>query len=640
MEKIEGKSLDLTKHNIEKIKQLFPNVVTEGKIDFDVLRTILGDEVDDSKEKYQFTWKGKSDAIKLAQSPSSATLRPDKDSSKEWDTTENLYVEGDNLEVLKQLQKTYYGQIKMIYIDPPYNTGNDFVYKDDFKNSLENYKKQTNQGMKSNPETSGRYHTEWLNMMYPRLILSKNLLANNGIICIQIDDNEYCNLKKLCDEIFGELNFMTTIVVKMSEPTGVKMAHVNSRLPKLKEYILVYKKNPDVIINSISIPKGKWDYEYKLYVDGLTKNELETIKRIRDNEDRTQEDIDTVDFLLSKMTLVPLGTKYKENNIKNSEEQLLFNQDNSYRIIRTVSMSGGAKKIADEKRIRNNNTFYSITTPQKKMYIIKGDYDSTMEQPRIKVLFANDYLTVNPCDLWTDIKTTGLDKEGGIEFKNGKKPLKLIERLIDIFTNEDDIILDYFSGSGTTGQACIEINKKYNSNRKFILVQLPEKIDEEHTICDIALNRFKNVYVENIKSEGLFDSKLDLGLKYFYLDSTNIKPWDNKNELNEKTIFDYGDVFKEGRSKEDILYEIMLKYGVFDMPTSEVEINGKTMYRVGKRFMIVCLEDVITSDDVRGIAELRPKTVVFKESGFKDDNDKINAEYNLEKAGVEDIKCI
>lgn len=196
MEKINDKSLDLTKLNIEKLKELFPNTVTEGKIDFDVLRTILGDEVDDTKEKYQFTWKGKSDAIKLAQTPSSATLRPDKDSSKNWDTTENLYIEGDNLEVLKQLQKTYYGKIKMIYIDPPYNTGNDFVYKDDFKKSLENYKEQTNQNMKSNPETNGRYHTDWLNMIYPRLLLAKNLLCNEGILLVSIDDNEQDNLKK------------------------------------------------------------------------------------------------------------------------------------------------------------------------------------------------------------------------------------------------------------------------------------------------------------------------------------------------------------------------------------------------------------------------------------------------------------
>lgn len=208
MEKINDSSLDLTKLNIEKLKELFPNVVTEGKIDFDVLRTVLGDEVDDSKEKYQFTWKGKNTAIKLAQTPSSATLRPDKESSKDWNTTENLYIEGDNLEVLKQLQKTYYGKIKMIYIDPPYNTGNDFVYKDDFKNSLLNYKEQTNQGMKSNPETSGRYHTDWLNMMYSRLLLAKNLLRDEGIIFISIDDNEKDNLKKICDELFGMNNFI------------------------------------------------------------------------------------------------------------------------------------------------------------------------------------------------------------------------------------------------------------------------------------------------------------------------------------------------------------------------------------------------------------------------------------------------
>ena len=196
MEKMDGMSMDLTAKNIEKLKELFPNAVTEGKIDFDMLRTILGDEVDASKEKYQFTWNGKTESIKLAQSPSSATLRPCKEKSKNWDTTENLYIEGDNLEVLKQLQKTYFGKIKMIYIDPPYNTGSDLVYKDDFKNSIESYKEQTNQLQSSNPNTRGRYHSDWLNMMYPRLILARNLLAENGVIFISIDDNEQDNLKK------------------------------------------------------------------------------------------------------------------------------------------------------------------------------------------------------------------------------------------------------------------------------------------------------------------------------------------------------------------------------------------------------------------------------------------------------------
>ena len=206
MDRIESLSLNLEKNNIDKIKELFPEAVEEGKINFDMLRAMLGDEVDDSKEKYQFTWNGKAKSIKLAQTPSSATLRPCKEKSKNWDTTENLYIEGDNLEVLKQLQKTYYGKIKMIYIDPPYNTGNDFVYNDSFSNSLENYKKQTNQFSSSNPESNGRFHTNWLNMMYPRLILAKNLMSDDGVIFLSIGQDELENLIIICNEIFGESN--------------------------------------------------------------------------------------------------------------------------------------------------------------------------------------------------------------------------------------------------------------------------------------------------------------------------------------------------------------------------------------------------------------------------------------------------
>ena len=238
MNRIDGLSLNLERNNIEKIKELFPEAVEEGKIDFDMLRAMLGDEVDDSKEKYQFTWNGKAKSIKLAQTPSSATLRPCKEKSKNWDTTENLYVEGDNLEVLKQLQKTYYGKIKMIYIDPPYNTGNDFVYHDDFKNSIENYKEQTNQTISSNPESNGRFHTDWLNMMYPRLILAKNLLNEKGIIFISIDDNEYSKLKQVCDEIFGETNHISTFIWNTDGHTD------NQFLIKINhEYILCYAKN-------------------------------------------------------------------------------------------------------------------------------------------------------------------------------------------------------------------------------------------------------------------------------------------------------------------------------------------------------------------------------------------------------------
>lgn len=239
MDKMDGLSLDLEKENINKIKELFPEAVEEGKINFDMLRTFLGDEVDDSREKYQFTWNGKAKSIKLAQTPSSATLRPCKEKSKNWDTTENIYIEGDNLEVLKQLQKTYYGKIKMIYIDPPYNTGNDFVYNDSFSNSIENYKEQTSQASSSNPETNGRFHTDWLNMMYPRLILARNLLTDDGVIFISIDDNEEDNLKKICNEVFGEQNYVSNLVWQKN----FAPKNDNKYISNSTEYILVYSKN-------------------------------------------------------------------------------------------------------------------------------------------------------------------------------------------------------------------------------------------------------------------------------------------------------------------------------------------------------------------------------------------------------------
>lgn len=243
MDRIDGLSLNLEKNNIDRIKELFPEAVEEGKINFDMLRAMLGDEVDDSKEKYQFTWNGKAKSIKLAQTPSSATLRPCKDKSKYWDSTENLYIEGDNLEVLKQLQKTYYGKIKMIYIDPPYNTGNDFVYHDDFRNSIENYKEQTNQISSSNPESNGRFHTDWLNMMYPRLMLAKNLLSDDGLIVISIDDDEEKNIRNICDEVLGEYNFVSCIVWQKIHSIKNDAKYFSEN----HEYALIYAKSIDCI---------------------------------------------------------------------------------------------------------------------------------------------------------------------------------------------------------------------------------------------------------------------------------------------------------------------------------------------------------------------------------------------------------
>lgn len=616
MEKIESTSLDITRLNINKIKELFPDVVTEGKIDFDVLRTVLGDEVDDSKEKYQFTWHGKSASIKLAQSPSTATLRPDKKSSKNWDTTENLYIEGDNLEALKQLQKTYYGKIKMIYIDPPYNTGNDFVYHDDFKNSIDNYKEQTNQINKSNPETNGRYHTDWLNMMYSRLLLSKNLLKEDGVIFISIDDHEQSNLKELCNEVFGEGNFLAQVVWERAYSPINLMKHFSPS----HDYILCYAKNINCAV-----------------CNGIARSD-------EANERYSNPDND------------PRGL-WKPSDLSVGPAV----QENIYPIItpsgRVVEPPAGRSWRLSEKafseRLQANRIWFGLN----------GNNVPSMK----RFLSELKKSGVTPMTIW---KYTEVDHSQGATQKLAKlfdgkkyfdypKPVLLLKRCVQLYTQDNDIILDFFSGSATTAHAVMELNKEDDGHRKFIMVQLPELCDEKSeaykdgykNICEIGKERIRRAgeqieaeWEKEHPSDTLFsdDEKFttDIGFKVFKLDSTNVRPWDSESEMNPDDLFSLTDVFKPDRSKEDILYEIMLKYGIFDMSAEEVEINGKTMYRVGKRYMIVCLEDEITPEDVKAIAELSPRSVVFKESGFENDNDKINAEYNLEKADVEDVKCI
>lgn len=618
MNKMKNTSLDIERLNIEKLKELFPSVVIEGKVNFDMLRTLLGDEVDDSKEKYQFIWCGKGESIKLAQSPSTATLRPDKESSKNWDTTENLYIEGDNLEVLKQLQKTYYGKIKMIYIDPPYNTGNDFVYHDDFRNSIKNYKKQTNQTSKSNPETNGRYHTDWLNMIYPRLLLSKNLLREDGIIFISINQEEQARLELICDEIFGEQNHITTFIWKNKYGPGAFTKGVAS----LHEYILCYGKSfPENIESELSeeeISKYKQkDCNYSLRGGYITQPLATKSKDDRPNLVYPLVH-NGIEIWPDKQWIWEKSRLYKayENN------EIVINEKNGNFSVRFKQY------LKDEKgRIRKGKPLSLLT--------MCFNQDGTKE---IQSLIGR----------------------GVFDFP---KPTALIKYFLSLQINgkdeKDFIILDFFSGSSSTAHAVMKLNTEGGGNRKFIMVQLPETCDEKSVaykagyknICEIGKERIRRAG-EQIKTEWekehpsdtLFSNEekftTDIGFKVFKLDSTNIRPWNSESEMNSDDLFSLSDVFKPDRSKEDILYEIMLKYGIFDMPAEEIEINEKTMYRVGKRYMIVCLEDEITPEDVKAIAELSPRSVVFKESGFKNDNDKINAEYNLEKADVEDVKCI
>lgn len=628
MDRIDSLSLNLEKNNIDKIKELFPEVVEEGKINFDMLRTVLGDNVDDSKEKYQFTWNGKYQSIKNAQAPSSATLRPCKEKSKNWEDTENLYIEGDNLEVLKQLQKTYYGKIKMIYIDPPYNTGNDFVYYDDFSNSLENYKEQTNQVSSSNPESNGRFHTDWLNMMYPRLILAKNLLREDGIIFISIDDNEFDNLKKITDEIFGENNYLGTFVIN-STPNARDYGHIG----KMHEFCLFYGKNSISTITNMLPEEGK-TYKYSDKTSGFNIHPL-----YNSNEAFTDKNRPNLYYPFYVYLDKPVSKEFYEIGLEKRENSI---------------------EVFPPKSVKNNVQFVWRWGKEKaQAYMNKEIIGYKLgDEYRIVQKMRHDKKIIR--SLLLDKKyssrrgTAEVEKILGEKVFSFPKPMELLYDFIKIGTNENDIILDFFSGSATTAHATMQINYEDNLKRKYIMVQLPEiiKNDKYQTICDIGEERIRRAG-EQIKSEwekehpsdGLFGSEekftTDIGFKVFKLDSTNVNEWDPNLKLDEKELaLRLCEVFKSNRSKEDVLYEIMLKYGVFDKQVEEINVNGKTMYRVGKRYMIVCLEDSITSDDVKAIGELSPKTVIFNEAGFRDDNEKINATYNLQQCGVEDVKCI
>ena len=386
-----------------------------------------------TRNKLELTWIEKDDKKKIEP----RILKYDEDKSYGDKNTGNMLIHGDNLLALKSLEANYSGKIKCIYIDPPYNTGAAFdLYNDNLEHSI------------------------WLSLMKERLLLLKKLLSDDGLIFIQIDDNEQAYLTVLMDELFGRKNHLNTICVKMSEATGVKMTHANKRLPKLKEYILVYKKS-DILINQIKIPKEKWDSEYKYLMINISPEEISKIKTIMNMDDASDEDIKMADNILKNVITKNIEEYFKENKITNKKEKEKFKYDNAWRILRDVATTEGAKSLADEKKKNNNGNYFLIKTKQNKIYLIKNKYNSTASQPRIKMLFADDYLMINPCDLWLDITTTGLEAEGNVEFKNSKKPEKLIQRCIELSTQKGDYVLDSFLGSGTTIAVAHKMKRKW-----------------------------------------------------------------------------------------------------------------------------------------------------------------------------------
>ncbi|WP_425538080.1 site-specific DNA-methyltransferase [Microaceticoccus formicicus] len=620
---LKGNTPDIAEENIQKLRQIFPDVFTEDKVDFEKLQQVLGDYVEDSTERYNFTWNGKGRALRLSQTPSLGTLRPCKEESKDWDTTQNLYIEGDNLEVLKLLQKSYHSKVKMIYIDPPYNTGKDFVYKDDFHDSLENYKRITGQvdsegnRLSTNTEASGRYHTDWLNMMYPRLRLARNLLTDDGVIFISINDNEVDNLKKICNEVFGEDNFVSAFIRK-----GSGGRQDSKYYAIVHEYILCYAKQSSLYISGKEL---KEDDNYPFY---------DEVKKLNY---RTQ-----------------LLRKWGENSKRTDRPNLFYpipDPDGKDNFPMLPSGEEGCWRWGKEKMFEEiKNGRVEFKSKDEDWVAYEKIFEPTSDNPNTK-LFT------------TIIDDIGSSSGAGLikQIFNDKvfdypKPVNLIKRIINFVNTEDgDIILDFFSGSSTTAHATMQLNAEDGSNRKFIMVQLPEPTDEKDeaykagymNICEIGKERIRRAG-EKIKEEkGLEAQDLDIGFKVLKLDTSNIRKWQPDYDDLEQSLLDYLDNYVEGRTELDVVYEIMLKYGLdLTYPVYEFTIAQKKVYSIGFGMLMICLDDEITTEVARGILakskELSPESsrVVFKDNGFKSDSNKTNIKEILKAGGIEEFITI
>ncbi|MDR4470183.1 MAG: site-specific DNA-methyltransferase [Nitrospira sp.] len=635
-EDMETKSPDIGAENIERLKALFPEAFTEGKIDFEVLKQLLGGAVDEREEKYGLNWHGKRRARQLALTPSTGTLRPCPEDSVDWDTTQNLMIEGDNLEVLKLLQKSYAGKVKLIYIDPPYNTGKDFVYPDNFQDSVKNYLELTGQmegGTKisSNTEASGRFHTDWLNMMYPRLKLARNLLRDDGMILVNIDDGEVSALRLVMADVFGEENFLATIAWEKRYTRSN-----NARLfYSLKDTLIVFRKSDslnylrearsekskDIYSNPDNDPRGDWTSSS--YVNPATKEQ-------RPN-------------LVYKMTNPFTGA--------------------------IIEHPTHAWKYEYSEHLRHVN--------EKRLW---WGQDGDAKFPRLKNFLSEMADGMVPIDLW-DYEATGTTDEGGQEVKelfnepvfDNPKPTRLIRRILGLTdpttpsTATSEIVLDFFAGSGTTAQAVMAQNATDGGNRRYVLVQLPEPLDAENkdqktaadfchklgkprTIAELTKERLRRA-AKKIKDENPMFAG-DLGFRVFKLDSSNIRAWEPDRDDLPKTLEESAEHLKTDRTENDILFELLLKLGLdLTMPIEEKTIAAKAVHSIGGGTLLVCLSDKISTKEVEPLAlgivawhkQLAPAgetSVVFRDSAFSDDVAKTNLTAILEQHGLGNVRSL
>ena len=626
IKKLDMKSKNIINDNIYKIGNLFPNVIKEGKIDFDELKQELSNDlIDNSKEKYQLTWPGKNEAIIKVNSQIYKTLRPIKKDSINFNKTKNIYIEGDNFEALKILQESYLNKIKCIYIDPPYNTGNDFIYNDKFSMETDSFNVVSGQlneygeRMVQNMESNGRFHTDWLNMMYPRLILARDFLKDDGVIFLSIDDNEYSNLKKICDEIFGSMSYVATIHCQLSTTQGMKVkAAQQGNIVKNAEYILCYSKNghKNIAKSLLYDLRENYDSHYTLYLkpDGSIGN----IKELYDY--RYPKD-------LNNKKALTIDEAYKR-----SAEFAEIVRSHLAEIVRSDKVTGvdimAGLEYGKYKTVIKNNKEYILTINSngkvqqllrlKDSWGITDGYNSIEGLRKIRG------------DWWDGfyIDMGNISKEGDITFKNGKKPVRLIHQLIKMTTSENDIIMDFFSGSGTTAHATLLTNL-YQGKRRYIMIQIPEKIDYEgyENICSLAQQRIYNSSVE-VKSKNTKQQELDYGFRVFYIGDTNYSDTSKGATLLEQDELDlFVESIKLGVESEDLLIQVMLELGIDLAATiTKTKVLMYNVFNVESEYLVACFDDNISIELITELAMKKPIYVVFKQSSFDKDSMLANLE--------------
>jgi len=625
---------------------------------FDSLAATL-ETLDDKDESYDFTWVGKRKAVIEAGAPINKTFRPNVEASKHWDTTENLFIEGDNLDALKLLQESYLGKVKMIYIDPPYNTGNDFVYHDDFSVSIDDYDEdieyrdsEGNIQFRKNERTNGRYHSDWLSMIYPRLKLARNLLCDDGVIFISIDDNESANLKKLCDEVFGEDNYINTVSVNMKNVAGASGGGEDKRLKKNIEYLFVYTKSYttfgsfnnsydyfpiDELVRNYEDQGKSWKYTSVLVFEGdkeyvgstvdgdgseikiYTRNNaiIKSIKAVVSEEGISEEEAYAKYADRIFQTAMPQSSirprviaKVKELNIERND---LYS-------IEYIPRSGKNKGKVYEQFYKGDSF---------RLFAWLKDVSEVVDGVLCKRELQGTY--------WDFAgETKNLSKEGGVSFPNGKKPLRMLKRIVDMLGDKSATILDFFAGSGTTAHAVMQLNAEDGGSRKWILVQLPEETNtrsEEHragfkTIPDLTRERIRRAG-DKIAAEHP-DAAVDYGFRALTIADTNYKDvYKPAGALQQSDLLASIDNIKDDRSELDLLYGVLTQSAkLLNRPIATTQHAGATVYQYDytgvSSGLVACFAPSVPEEAVKAIAALKPATAVFRDSSFADSQAKVN----------------